>query len=384
MKICKFCNLHVGDIATEVFATRIPSSIDNYNDLTLADIGISTIYSCAGCARRQAWVCHNGKGKTCNNSNYDQNSTRFTVGNYSVCLFCYVNNYVQCTRCRIYFVRTESEEEFSLIKEEGYCKTCTKAIETIMIKENTYKPKAKFYKSAKEEDSPLFYGIELEVNCQEEMSDPVLKAMNKAHVYLKYDGSIGVGFEIVTHPHSFSAQKELWKKFFSEKFHLKGMTSYKSKRCGMHIHMSKDAFTQDHLARFVLFINNKENVAFITSIAQRKEGQWAKLDPNKKADRLVPISKYEAVNLSPKKTIEVRIFRGSVRKDRFFKNLEFVDSLYHYTANNSSLNNSNYIDWLNKNKKTKYPYLFKYLKEKEFIKEEVECQTTDQNPIGIA
>jgi hypothetical protein len=139
----------------------------------------------------------------------------------------------------------------------------------------------------------------------------------------------------------------------------------------MHIHINRSAFADEkHLGKFLVFINKAGNEKLVTTVAQRKSTQWARLDPKKKVTDTKDMvgRRYEAVNLQNTNTIEMRIFRGTVRKDRFFKNLEFADAALHFTQNQpeTRLGYPNFIEWL-ETKSDHYPYLVSFLKEKEFI-----------------
>jgi len=234
----------------------------------------------------------------------------------------------------------ESDGEYHYEEEEG------------QIRSYSYKPYPNFHKT-KGETTPLYMGIELEV--ENELSQITCNKMSKkVHdildevVYMKTDGSLMNGFEIVSHPMSFSYISENTEKFKKtlETLSSNGFRSYSSNTCGMHIHMSKESFTTWQLFRFMEFFQKNKN--FIVQISQRelsKLDKWAALtDENtkdivfkakcakKNQDRF---SRYEAINISNRNTVEIRIFRGTLAPGSFFKNIEFCVALHEFTRDNT-------------------------------------------------
>lgn len=194
----------------------------------------------------------------------------------------------------------------------------------------------------------LFMGVELEVETGVTAHDHVAKDVTHSFdgfVICKSDGSIGHGFEIVTAPASFEEQVERWSQFFTHKYPL---TSFKSGRCGMHVHVSKAALSPSQLARLNTFIYAPRNTALVEMIAQRNlrsgwGAQYAAI--TKKRSLLDGLSikqkkatfSYErfrergALNFGGNhNTVEFRIFRGTMKPSSFLKNLEFVHALVQF------------------------------------------------------
>lgn len=88
--------------------------------------------------------------------------------------------------------------------------------------------------------------------------------------------------------------------------------------------------------------------------------RWAKCD--KENDRIIAESRtktnqserYTAVNLT-NKTIEIRVFRGTLNANSFHKNLEFCHAVYYYTKNCSNQNVSvaEFVNWVQGKKEYK-------------------------------
>jgi hypothetical protein len=186
-----------------------------------------------------------------------------------------------------------------------------------------------------------YMGIELEV----ERADPtcahamqsVLETLGWDYIVLQPDGSLRgtFAFEIITAPASLKFHQEKWDKFLSKQPASKfGLKSWESGRCGMHVHISRKAFTGLHLAKFLYFINSDVNRLFISKLAGRGSVRYALRTRGSLRDNLYRVGnihKYSFVNTSKKDTVELRIFRGNLSKLGFMKNLEFAHAAYKYT-----------------------------------------------------
>ncbi len=193
----------------------------------------------------------------------------------------------------------------------------------------------------------LFFGAEIEVEMRRDYeyettstARSVFDSINGPSgnfAYLKHDGSLSNGFEIVTHPATF----EWW--VSDDNPILNGIAeyshklrSYHSQNCGMHIHMSKAEFSNYHLMRFLWFIHNRQE--YVEFIAQRRSNNYARFSDSER-NNVIKIAKakysnqgrFVAVNLENSETIELRVFKGNIRPKRILKNIEFCHALYAYT-----------------------------------------------------
>jgi len=222
-----------------------------------------------------------------------------------------------------------------------------------------------------------FMGIELEVQQQEtakymingkecfapaNITTQVYDALGRDYVIIKRDGSLrGYNpFEIVTVPATLGYHQDRWESFLNNKELKKYLTSFASGNCGMHIHINRESFTGLHLAKFMRFINCRDNFEFITSVAQRSHNRYAEFlsetrsggfaryfrgNPDRRGSSE---EKYMAVNTKPTATVEVRIFRGNLAKIGFLKNLEFVHAAWVFTKDTplTALTFKEFMFWL--------------------------------------
>lgn len=207
-----------------------------------------------------------------------------------------------------------------------------------LIYEYSYKPTPQFYGYA-----DYYFGFELEVEDErgwgcENGAELVINSLDK-RVYLKRDGSLNNGFEIVSHPHSFDEIKKLDLSFMN-RLRAKGFRSWDTSTCGIHVHVSRTAFRKNgkhdeaHELRFQKLIY--DNGTQVRAIAGRSSS-FARFNDK---GRLVPkvklgqtADRYEAINSQNDHTLEVRVFRGSLKPNRLLSAIEFVHSAVEYTRN---------------------------------------------------
>lgn len=202
------------------------------------------------------------------------------------------------------------------------------------IKSYSYKPAPLFLGS--DPADKLYIGIENEVAFPATRVKAKVKYCgmlqknhpNESHFYVKRDSSVDNGFEIVTHPMTFD--------YFNNQFPVSDLFIHRYTRsndnCGMHIHMSKSAFGNAQIYKFMNFVHNNQD--FITKVAERtpntycnaikKETFIYKAKDKSGSDR-------DQVNLIPKDTIELRIFRGAINEKQYRKNVEFAVCLFNFT-----------------------------------------------------
>ncbi len=254
------------------------------------------------------------------------------VDGVKVCSSCYSDTR-KCPACDKRHFKTAA----------GCCPDCIK-------KEGLYSQESWRYRAPKfltRGEGPLFFGIENEMGLGrgvESFGKHLSATFHRNDLYYVYDGSIkprDTGVEIVCHPRSFD---EVYKSNFEEMF--KHDSIEENATCGMHVHLSKEAFTRPHLFKFLCFFY--EWKTFVEKIAGRKysehiledysgnkKKQCAEDSGYKEMARKARLKggqdRYQAINLVPEHTVEVRVFKGATCVEELYKNVEFCDALFHYT-----------------------------------------------------
>jgi hypothetical protein len=224
----------------------------------------------------------------------------------------------------------------------------------------------------------LSIGVELEVQIKSNSSMSRNDiAYNLQHevfndfVICKEDASIGYGFEIVSSPATFDYHKVAWEKFFISD-EIKNLRSFKDQTTGLHIHINQSYVSKLAVGKILYFINSETNSKFLDSISGRKQTSYCYRDKNLKIKNVSNYRDRGAFNIyvdhSP--THEFRLFNGNIKKESFFRCLEFVVSLTNYAKNNCSLINPNYLDFIRyvSVNHFHYPYLTNWLIDKKYIK----------------
>ena len=113
----------------------------------------------------------------------------------TLCPDCYENHYYRCECCG----RIMRDSYVNWQSDLPYCDGCFEEFDD-EIEQYNYKPEPQFYGSGER-----FFGIELEVDegGKDDDNAKTLKAIaneKHEHIYIKTDGSLDDGFEIVSHP----------------------------------------------------------------------------------------------------------------------------------------------------------------------------------------
>ena len=254
-----------------------------------------------------------------------------------VCERCYdYNNYFYCEDCGQNF----SDNYYG---EDGLCEYCSSQRDNdSRIHEYSYRPRYRFNKSSEGKDDntekPLYFGIELEVEVSEGyISEGCDSVEELPYLYMKKDGSINNGFEIVSHPGTLNFWQEQKDSFEYLLESLRKIGDAESQ--GLHVHISKNGMDDQHKIRFQSFFdaNNK----LLPIIARRGECSWSRYKAlsrgkwRKATDQ--EGDRYRAVNWFPCSTVEIRMFRGTLKIDEFMYSLEFCHAAYQFTKNHVSI-----------------------------------------------
>ena len=261
--------------------------------------------------------------------------------------------YWYCEHCETYVPTSEWDEE------RDCCVRCAETIDFDELDyrhEETlnsygYKPRPKFIKGDNEV-TKRFYGMEIEIG---DVGDsrigagevyPLLNTSGR-RAYLKRDSSIsGGGYECVTHPMSSRKLHEWIDKDFTNAKRARG-NCWRTDGCGVHVHVSRDSIGKLTLFKLNVLLNmlrGKNNLNFIKFFTNRTPNalnQWAKVSNQLPFSFLDSIKhgngwtsdRYVAVNQQNDKTIEFRIFNGSIDQSVLHSYLEFVECVLDFCTN---------------------------------------------------
>jgi hypothetical protein len=237
-------------------------------------------------------------------------------------------------------------------------------------------------------------GIELEMtsgdNDTNESAESVRSRLGSSYCIIKSDGSLPHnGFEVVTSPQGLAKHIEVFKAWEIDPAYR----AWNTGKCGMHVHIDSRAFTQLTVGKFLMFINSSGNVDFIRKIAGRHpsvddqarsycaaEHQSILANP-KTAVKGKSGERYRMVNMcnlgsrearrlglsmdnsynGKYNTVELRIFRASLKKERLLAQIEFTHAsvMFCRVASWRDLNGTSFVKWL-KTVAGQYPALVKW------------------------
>lgn len=242
--------------------------------------------------------------------------------------------------------------------------------------------------------TPVYMGLELEMEMADgdgsrrERAEHLLEAVRdykddatgKHYTYalLEQDGSLNHGFEMVTGYTGLDVHaKQL--AFFKKPF--EGMKSHDTKTCGLHVHICKKGMSMFHAAKLILFMHDSRNQRLFKAIARRDSSRYSQVK-NKTADyswvkhaksdgmRRLNEDRYESVNFQPERTVEFRLFKGTLRYETIMACLEFTYAAWFFTRDTGQqdLTSENFIKFICQPDQRKDTiYLRSFLRSKGFM-----------------
>ena len=260
---------------------------------------------------------------------------------FPLCQRCYDNHYTTCEDCG----RVIHYDDANYLDEDddrAYCDDCCHNRQNSTIKEYNYKPEPIFYG-----EGERYFGVELEIDKggkDDDNAESLLCVANDddEHIYIKSDGSLNDGMEIVTHPMTLGYHRSdmPWEQICSKAIQLR-YQSHKTTTCGLHIHVNRSTFgnsreAQDEcISRVLYFVEH--HWAELLKFSRRSEyamNKWAArygykhnpkeiLDSAKKGCN----GRYACVNITNWNTIEFRMFRGTLKVNTIIATLELVNKI---------------------------------------------------------
>ena len=346
---------------------------------------------CADCLETHTVLCHECRERLWTDENAGSRDT-------PLCQDCYDDNYTHCCRCghllRENEAYYESSDEYD---ERPYCANCYYALDKDQsIHDYYYKPEAVFHGKG-----PRFFGVELEIDGAGERAANALALLNIANrdgdcAYIKHDGSLNEGLEIVTHPMSldYHRNKMPWAELCRKAASL-GYLSHRTTTCGLHIHVSRKAFgateqEQDAAIARVLYFFEKhwEELLKFSRRTPRQLERWAaRYGYKEQPMEILDFAKkgyhggrYTCVNLQNTTTVEFRMFRGTLKPNTIFATLELLDRICDLAVclTDEELKAVPWTSFVIGVSTERYPELVQYLKERRlYVNEPVEVGVED-------
>ena len=330
---------------------------------------------CESCVDEECIICdHCGDTVYFNDAESDDN--------ICLCADCYNDYYRRCENCNNIIHDNDVNWHDGL----PYCNSCYDDIDSdYEIEDYNYKPAPIFYG-----DSYLYFGVELEIdnggkdgNNARSLKD--IANVHDEHIYIKSDGSIYDGFEIVSHPMTLDYHMNImdWESILYEAVEM-DYKSHDTSTCGLHIHVNRDAFGSNQLeqekiiSRILFFVEKHWNEIFrFSRRTENNMNRWScRLGMEKSGKEILDKAKdcgnrYVAVNLRNYSTVEFRLFRGTLRYNTFIATLQFVSEICR-VALTMSEEEIDSMSWSEFVRSVRYDELIQYLKERRlYVNEEI-------------
>jgi len=193
-----------------------------------------------------------------------------------------------------------------------------------------------------------YLGVELEVEVPNssrnslnredkarQLNELINKSIIGSKVFFENDGSLNNGFEIISQPMGLGAHKELWS-WLNNKDAVKGLRSHMTGTCGLHVHISRASMSKLQIAKIVAFINDPDNEGLIRAVARRYAEGYCRIKVKKIGQSAESDDRYDAVNITPRRTIEFRIFKGSLKYESVMSAIQFSNAVTEFCSRSTT------------------------------------------------
>ena len=330
---------------------------------------------CTDCVERYCCTCDE-----CGDLIFDDDT--YGDDNNILCHECYEEYYSRCD-CLIH------NNDVYHYDDGDYCSECYHD-KTKSIHEYSFKPDPIFYG-----DDKRYLGVELEIDIgghDSENAEQILDIGNYSdnHIYIKSDGSLNDGMEIVTHPMTldYHLNEFCWEDILHECIRL-GYRSHQTSTCGLHIHVNRDSLgkniiqQEETISKILYFVEHHwDSMLKFSRRSESTMNRWAArygyestpkeiLDKAKKS-----YGRYSAINLCNYHTVEFRLFRGTLKLNTFIATLQIVNRICDvaFSLSDSEMQSLSWSDFVADITEQE---LIQYLKERRlYINEEI---TTEED-----
>ena len=342
-------------------------------------------FLCGNCYDSETSSCARCGERVWNDNNSGNDDT-------PLCYDCYTYHYHDCSRCgRLVADSTAYYTEEDYDDENPYCYSCYDRYEgNKYLRPYGYKPKPIFHG-----DGNRFFGVELEIDDAGKLERNAeilcrLANIKENNIYVKTDGSLCDGLEIVTHPMTLDYHMNVmeWELLLAQALGL-GYKSHQAETCGLHVHVNRSSFSDDYyrqeecIARILYLVERfwQELLRF-SRRTQSQLKKWAnrygyKERPAEILDNAKSnfAGRYTCVNLTNEHTIEFRIFRGTLKYNTLIATLQLVNEMCELASSlrDEAVADLSWCDFVERISPDKCPELIAYLKERRlYINEPIE------------
>lgn len=288
----------------------------------------------------------------------------------AVCEDCYEDHWVTCEECG----RLVSNDDAECYDDMWYCPDCYERVaRTNRVRRYHDRPDMYFYATAEDHEDGSsayecsqkapYYGIELEIDegnrdtCDfESCADELYRLTNDESIaYMNHDGSLSdEGIEFITMPCTlrYHLTEFPWSKMTDIAYNNGYRSHDACNSCGLHVHVDRRAFGDDYderesnLAKVIILVDkfwdqmvrfSRRNMYALSRWAKKPDMEATNDDTESKVHEkyqkyVEGYDRYRAVNLQNRKTVEFRLFRGTLNTNTIKATLEMVDNLIKFAT----------------------------------------------------
>lgn len=313
---------------------------------------------CDDCLERECHQCN-----CCGRYFSKDDLVRDIDGEY-VCDNCVEDHYNRCDSCGALVYN----DDLYWVDDCCYCCSCYEDKEKSLVRSYHDNPDIIYHYTKGEKRTGLLIGTEIETECGDEsqrMDITKRHGNNEELIYQMHDGSLNSsGIECITQPMSKSFFDEFNFEKWMKELVIAGARSHQTNNCGLHVHLSREWFwvknnkeTEDYIVGLVVlfFSQNEENIKKFSRrcgnsyCSYPSDGNISSLKYNalfeagrnksfnKKIDKLKKCNdierhndRYDCVNTTNRKTVEFRVFRGTLNPETYRATVEFCIRIVEY------------------------------------------------------
>jgi hypothetical protein len=334
-------------------------------------------------------------------------------GDEHICDICINDNYTWSENAGTYLTNDEYEEEQEELREQEEEEEQNRSV--IGDYHSSKRILSRIPSSFDDRKTPILMGLELEMEVRsgdyEEREDLAqdlanaigLTSSGDRYMALESDGSLHHGFEMVTGWTGLDVHAKQLQHF---KNPLRGLKSHDTQTCGLHVHICKKGMTLFHAVKMVLFINDSGNQRLVRSLARRDSSRYSQVK-NKKAGyewlknaktdnnlKYLNADRYEALNFQNDRTVEFRMFKGTLRYATIMACMEFTYATWFFCRDTGTnqLTTENFLEFICRAENlSDTKFLRQYLTEKNWslpelgkIKNNPRSETPKQSVLDLA
>lgn len=268
---------------------------------------------------------------------YTEDTNEYYTRDYAI------DNLYQCHNCDEWYCNCDSGNYYD---DEWYCNYCYNDLNLNDIIYEYHDYDGGYSPRQLKNETPLYLGFELEVDNTNENNNDIARSVldEDIHNMLHCEKDASVEFEFISQPATLEYHKSMnYNEFLFD--NLKGKCqSHDAGTCGLHVHVNRNFFDDERYKRLKTILEFFKEEIFIFSRRQSWNYEYANFG-DKIAKKEITIKKSTDkkayghsvwFNENNPKTLEFRMFRGTLIFETFIATLELVHNICILASTNTT------------------------------------------------